>query len=82
MVGPWKLYIDSPQKRALHSCCGSLTEGDGWGPGDCYGDLWGDGYGDGYGEGDGKGAVGESYVGDRGDGYGWGNGDGGRANGW
>ena len=25
----WKLYIDSPQKRALDLCCGSFDKGDG-----------------------------------------------------
>ena len=56
MVGPWKLYIDSPQKRALHSCGGSLTEGGGCG----YG--WGNGVGEGCG-----GGVGYAW----GDGDGW-----------
>ena len=41
----WKFYIDSPQKRALHSCYGSLTEGDGWSYGHGYGNSWGDGMG-------------------------------------
>ena len=47
MVGPWKFYIDSPQKRALYACGGSLTEG----TGDGYG------YGDGYGGGSGADAY-------------------------
>ena len=65
----WKLYIDSPQKRALDSCYGSLTKdngwghgygtisGYGWGSGDCYGDGygWGNGYGQGTGDGSGCG---------------------------
>ena len=44
----WKLYIDSPQKRTLHSCGGSLTEGDGAGYGYGYGSGYGYGYGYGY----------------------------------
>jgi hypothetical protein len=39
----WKLYIDSPQKRALYVCRGSLIEddGDGAGVGFGYSDGWG-----------------------------------------
>ena len=53
----WKLYIDSPQQRALDACYGSLTKGSGWGCGrgghgrgfrGDLGDPWGDGWGDGY----------------------------------
>ena len=65
----WKLYIDSPQKRALHACWGSLTEGDGWGAGgseDNYSDGWAQGRGDGY-----------NYGWGDGDGCGWGYGFGG-----
>ena len=68
----WKLYIDSPQKRALHLCGGSFDEGKGWGDG--WGDGWGgDGWsGDGYGDwndvvGDGMG-YGYSYGYNDGDG--------------
>ena len=69
----WKLYIDSPQKRALHSCGGSLDEGSGYGGGGmggggldrCGGAGWGCGYGDI--DGDGVGARGGSS---------WGSGDG------
>ena len=60
MVGPWKLYIDSRQKRAFDFCYGSLTEGNGFGSGFGFGNgsggarggrrgsgarAWGDGYG-------------------------------------
>ena len=53
----WKLYIDSPQERALKLCHGSLTErdgvgfgygvpcGDGFGYGNCYGGRYGRGEG-------------------------------------
>ena len=53
----WKLYIDSPQKRALHSCYGSRDEDDGYGDGVGNGYGWsdGDGCGEGYDEGDGYG---------------------------
>ena len=44
----WKLYIDSPQKRALDLCEGSLDVGNGWGDGADWGDRWGDGRGSGY----------------------------------
>ena len=47
----WKIYIDSPQKRALDACWGSLTGGNGRGEG--YG--WGYGYDDGRGAGGGYG---------------------------
>ena len=36
MVGPWKFYIDSPQKRALDLCACSLD--DDFGGGGAYGD--------------------------------------------
>jgi len=77
----WKLYVDSPEKRALDLCRGSMDEGDGrgspysWGPSD---DGWGNGdagysYGTGCGNGYGYGLG-------NGNGYGWGagfvNGDG------
>ena len=42
----WKLYIDSPQQRALDLCRGSLTKGSGYG---------GYGYSDGAGGGRGGG---------------------------
>lgn len=60
----WKICIDSPQKRALDLCFGSLTEGDGFSAGVFTGgygclngdnsfpgpaDSWGDGWGDGRG---------------------------------
>ena len=49
----WKLYIDSPQKRALDLCGGSLTEGDGYTDGDgrggYKGSVRGEGEGCGYG---------------------------------
>ena len=73
----WKLYIDSPQKRAFDLCEGSLTACDGAGCGydtilgdetncsDGYGDGWGYGFSDGYG-----------------DGYGWCDGDGGSSTEW
>ena len=81
MVGPWKLYIDSPQKRALDLCKDTFGErdcfchGDGGGDG-CKGNslLYGAGGGGcGYGHfnGDGGGANGS----DCGYGYGWGYGD-------
>jgi hypothetical protein len=76
----WKLYIDSPQKRALYACGGSLTEGTG--DGDGYGDIGGDGYGDiggyGYGWGNGDGYGGGSGA----DAYSWGNGGGRSAKIW
>jgi len=40
----WKLYIDSPQERALYFCLGSLTKGDGTGA-SIYGYDCGDGMG-------------------------------------
>ena len=45
----WKIYIDSPQQRAIKLCHGSLTEGEGLGDG--WGSDFGAGYGDGYGYG-------------------------------
>ena len=81
----WKLYIDSPQQRALDLCGGSLTEGGGLRGG--YG--WG-GTGDGWGYGNGRGdgvdndcdgwGVGEGYS--EGNDYGWVDGDGRSANRW
>ena len=61
----WKICIDSPQKRALDLCGGSLTGGDGYGDGGGY--SYGDGSGLGYDAGRGDG---------HGDGHGWANGDG------
>ena len=56
----WKLYIDSPQKRALDSCRGFLTEDDGFGGGLGYGYGYDAGWGDGGGrrpaDGDGRSA--------------------------
>ena len=72
----WKLYIDSPQKRVLDSCGGSLTEDDGEGAGEeegYYNDVHGWGWGDGWGFADGDG---------HGDGHGWGDGNGGSATKW
>jgi hypothetical protein len=51
----WKIYIDSPQERALHPCGGSLTEGDGYSDSDGNGDGYGCGSGYGYSAGDGWG---------------------------
>ena len=73
----WKLYIDSPQERALGFFYGSLTENDG------YGDGWG------WIDGDGKGInspychEADTNIG-HGDGYGndYGNGWGNGWNGW
>jgi hypothetical protein len=68
----WKLYIDSPQQKALDLCGGSLTEGGGYvngGVGD------GMGYGNGSGGGvdndcDGNGnGCGRGYGGAAGDGW-------------
>ena len=64
----WKFYIDSPQKRALYACEGSLTEGAGRGYGISGGWGWGNGDGDCYGNGEGWG-----YGDLDGDGYGAGN---------
>ena len=83
----WKLYIDSPQKRALEFCHGSLISGSGWGCGADYGwsNCNGRGYGWGYGHSDGdscaadlSGAVFASGVGADGNssGYGWDDGEG------
>ena len=48
----WKLYIDSPQKRALDFCGGSLATGKGCGYGNgCVDDGGGHGSGDGGGDG-------------------------------
>ena len=46
----WKIYIDSPQQRALKACKGSLIDGDGRGRGSDFTSesRWGAGYGDGY----------------------------------
>ena len=74
----WKLYIDSPQKRALDLCFGSLTEGDGYGDGD------GDGYGDCGGYDDWRSGLVQRVDG-AGCGYGWYgyyHGDGGSENEW
>ena len=49
----WKLYIDSAQQRALDSCLGSLTTGNGFGSGFGFGN--GSGYGYGYSQWDGSG---------------------------
>ena len=80
----WKLYIDSPQKRALELCSGSMDEGNGWGyvgvdvvKGDGTG--YGDGYGNFYGGGRGAGCSDRSNDGI---GHGWFNGDGGGATKW
>ena len=71
----WKLCIDSPQKRALDLCGGSLTEGDGII--DDYCDYDGRGSGHGYINGDGSGLGYSAGWGDgHGDGHGWVNGDG------
>ena len=65
MVGPWKFYIDSPQKRAIDECLGSFDEGGGIGNGRAQ-----PGFGDGLG-------GGEGYTsGERGSGWGDGPGDG------
>ena len=92
MVGPWKFYIDSPQKRALHFCGASFDEGDGHGGGapaigwgDFYGDSdrlrgagWGDGEDCGWGNGDGEGCGDDGYCAA----YGAGDGDGWSASEW
>ena len=65
----WKLYIDSPQKRALDRCGGTFDDGEGWGDG-CYG--WGAvGAGNGSGDGNVDGYGNGEYAAD-----GWGGGDG------
>ena len=60
----WKLYIESPQKRALDLCFGSFPDGYGYGYGyghsdggeDCNdGNGWGDGHDMFYGDGNGTG---------------------------
>ena len=69
----WKLYIDSPQKRALDLSGGSLTKGNGAGYGvasESY-DAGGNGYGCGYGWDDG-GGNGNGWL----HGYGWDDGGG------
>ena len=81
----WKLYIDSPQQRALDFCRGSLAAGDGYGSGPLWEAAWqgacadgdglGYGYSLGYGWGDGSG---KSY----GRGYGTSAGNGSSAKGW
>ena len=75
----WKLYIDSPQQRALDFCGGSLTEGDGGDHlGSGYG-AWinGGGWGLGFGYGaDNGGGDGDGYRDGYGDGWGDGGGDG------
>jgi hypothetical protein len=45
----WKFYIDTPQKRALHLCCGSFDRGDGGASWMISGDGDGDGNDHGYG---------------------------------
>ena len=76
----WKFYIDSPQKRALYACRGSLTEGDGNGDGYDnilvgYGGYDGNGKGAGWGYADGGGSGGSrDGWGDRSGGYDSGNG--------
>jgi hypothetical protein len=75
-VVDWKLYIDSPQKRVLDLCGGSLDDGGGWGYGG--GNGYGGGYGDGYGDGDGNG---DRYSWRNGSG-GFGDGDGRSSNKW
>jgi hypothetical protein len=71
----WKLYIDSPEKRALDLCVGSMEEGNGYG----YGRV--NGRGDGYGRGNGRG-DGDGYDYGRGCGYGDGRGGGSSASEW
>ena len=61
----WKFYIDSPQKRVLHLCSGSLDEDDGDGDGKGYGKGCGGGWGDGWS----GNCVGGGVGG--GQGYGW-----------
>jgi len=72
----WKLYIDSPEKRALEHCWGSMDEGDGrgcgWGLGG--GSAWGAAAG-GWSNGDGRG-CGWGLGGGNGWGYGDDNGNG------
>ena len=53
----WKLYIDSPQERALKLCYGSLTEGNGNGYGNDTGKGYFNGYGTGWGGGGGWSAT-------------------------
>ena len=43
----WKLYIDSPQKRVLDLCGGSLDDGGGYGDGVFFGAVIAVGGGDG-----------------------------------
>ena len=77
MVGPWKFYIDSPQKRAIDECLGSFDEGGGIGYGAIAGVARvGDGLGGGEGytsgeRGSGWGDGPSDGAGD-GMGYGWG----------
>jgi hypothetical protein len=80
----WKLYIDSPQKRALDLCGGSFDKGDG-------GASWmisgvGVGSGNGYGSnrrpGDGFGGGGFDYGWDNTDDYEWESGSGGSPKLW
>ena len=63
----WKIYIDSPQQRALDLCRGSLAEDDGYGTNSGWGYSYtaGDGRGNGYGD-----AVGDGYGYANGFGYG------------
>ena len=42
MMNNWRFCIDSPQKRALNFCSGSMNTGDGYGVGDTYGHSDGD----------------------------------------
>ena len=78
----WKIYVDSPQKRALDSCYGSFAKGDGGGCGVDYAAEFGDGYGVGYLSGAGAGVT------INGDGFGYGHdnfalrGDGRSSNKW
>ena len=85
----WKICIDSPQKRVIDFCKGSITGGDGYGDGDGenkYGWVDGSGRGCGYGSDEGS-SLDFGYRGSiRGDGegcgYGYSNGRGWSSNKW